>query len=506
LTAVRLLSEEGSGSGHAAEHYDDSDGGSSEDGSRDECSSSSSDLVQWGSTTFRSSEASNSSAAAAGRTAGVRASANAAAAGASRASGLRTSASGSSTAAAGASAGAGRASGLRASASRLQAQLCTYHSPTGARSAAPAASPSGSSSGSILRGSTGGSVKLSSSSASLRRSQYLQGALGPGVAAPGDTGDVEMSRVTREASAAAAGHCSAAAAAVGGGAAGRAAEGAAGASASGGACSPTAAMLHKAAQLAMHRSLDVVARRSPSSSRLLPSQQQQQLEHSLRSAAASHVAGAGDDGDGATEFATHGPGRLSNTASDRSSHRGSHGSSLGSAAGYARRSSLPVSLEVANSSCRTGACVQLVPGVGQHRRSSSSDCVHVAAPGDAGWPERGHDLDALPGSAASSPGKDTSKGAVQCAALSLAACAAAALSQASARAYGGGTHGLRSPGAAPGTGGFCRAPYQQFKASAAAAAVAGKDQHQLTPGSKARRGALQTSPRAYMELQSQLQD
>jgi hypothetical protein len=102
------------------------------------------------------------------------------------------------------------------------------------------------------------------------------------------------------------------------------------------------------------------------------------------------------------------------------------------------------------------------------------------------------DLDALPGSAVSSPSKDTNKAAFAVN-LSLSVGTASSPSQ-----------GLRSPHHA-GSMGMCRSPYQQFKASAAAAAAAaggstGKDQRQLTPGSKSRRGLPQSPPSAYIAL------
>jgi hypothetical protein len=114
------------------------------------------------------------------------------------------------------------------------------------------------------------------------------------------------------------------------------------------------------------------------------------------------------------------------------------------------------------------------------------------------------ELDALPGSAAASPGKDTDKAAVSCSIFNPAAAAAVAATMAARPGVIGSPPASQIRGPNVAVAGACRSPYQQFKASAAAAAAAaaaaGKDQQQMTPGSKSRRGMPASTPSSYMKL------
>lgn len=281
----------------------------------------------------------------------------------------------------------------------------------------------------------------------------------------------------------------------------------------GAAASPTAAMLRKAAQLAMRSSMDMDALRRVSSAR---------LSHDHLAPVLTAQADAPPDtpsSKGSTASSTAGMERASagsllhglsssRSSSDHSSLRCSSSAgglpSPGAAAHTCgqqdahklQRSSnsstdclRPAVLDV---SCMSQAMEQrpLSSSAGHFQKHRSpSVSAQTAGAFRSGFCIR--EVDAVPASAAMSPGKDTCKGVVPPSLLSLTASAAAA--------GAGGT----SPAALCSPQG--RTPYLQYKASAAAAAAAsaGKDQQQVSPGprsSRGRSGMPQSPPSSYMRL------
>ena len=293
--------------------------------------------------------------------------------------------------------------------------------------------------------------------------------------------------------------------------------------------SPTAAMLRKAAQLAMSSSMEI-SRRS-SSARLsrqqLPAPLWSSGVDALRSSSSSFMCRQSDDREGG-EFELP---RGASTSGSHNSSNSSKGGLRGSASNAGRLGSQSAAAaDAASSHVALAASTGHDVSSSCHRRSSSHmDCLRPASldvdcssvdhhlqerqrapsssnanhlhklrnPGAADVVQgsavgSSRELDALPGSAVSSPSKDTNKAAFAVN-LSLSLGTASSPSQ-----------GPRSPHHA-GSMGMCRSPYQQFKASAAAAAAAaggstGKDQRQLSPGSKSRRGLPQSPPSAYIAL------
>lgn len=357
---------------------------------------------------------------------------------------------------------------LRASASRLQAKLCSYrvHPPAGRQ----------------VSGS--GGTRLSSQLGSP--SSLLHVAAAAAEVAPGQGGR-QAGRLMATA--------------------------AASQEPVGAAASPTAAMLRKAAQLAMRSSMDMDAPRRVSSAR---------LSHDHLAPVVIAPADAPPDtpsSKGSTASSTAGMERASagsllhglsssRSSSEHSSLRcSSSAGGLPSPAASARAAAHICGQQDAQNlqRCSNSSTDCLRPAVldvlcvsqATEQRPLSSSAGHFqkhrspsVSAQTAGAFRSGfciREFDAMPASAAMSPGKDTCKGAVPPSLLSLTASAAGA--------GAGGT----SPAALCSPQG--RTPYLQYKASAAAAA--GKDQQQVSPGprsSRGRSGMPHSPPSSYMRL------